>query len=251
MLPLIAVTSTSEMIRGCPRVRVNAAYTTALEHAGAIPIVIPPLSGADALSAETFDKLLRSVDALVLTGGEDVDPVHYRAARHPRLGATNPARDATEIALVRAAKARRLPTLAICRGVQLVNVALGGTLLQDIATERGGSIDHDSSESPNSRVHGAQIDHDSRLASALGETQLRVNSFHHQALDRVADCLRVTARAPDGIVEGVEWIGDEDWWLVGVQWHPEELTLTPERWDRSLFGALVEEARTMSGIASL
>ncbi|MGI9076179.1 MAG: gamma-glutamyl-gamma-aminobutyrate hydrolase family protein [Gemmatimonadaceae bacterium] len=242
MLPLIALTSTTEVIRGAPRVRVNSAYTAALEHAGALPIILPPLSGADALGVEAFGRMLESVDALVLTGGEDVDPARYHAVAHPLLGPTNAARDATEIALVLAARARKLPVLAICRGIQLLNVALGGTLVQHLPAERPGSVDHDPRSSRHARVHNVVLDRGSRLAAALGETHIRVNSFHHQALDRVADGLSVVGRAPDGVIEGVEWSGD-DWWALAVQWHPEELTLTPERWDRSLFGALLDEAR--------
>ena len=242
VLPLIALTSTTELIRGAPRVRVNAAYTEALEHAGALPVILPPLSGAAALGPEAFGRILDSVDALVLTGGEDVDPACYHAAANPLLGPTNSARDATEIGLVLAARVRKLPMLAICRGIQLMNVALGGTLVQDIPAERPSSVDHNSQLGRQARVHDVALVHGSRLAAALGETRIRVNSFHHQALDRVADGLVVVARAPDGVIEGAEWSG-EDWWALAVQWHPEELTLTPERWDRSLFGALLEKAR--------
>ncbi|MBC7789260.1 MAG: gamma-glutamyl-gamma-aminobutyrate hydrolase family protein [Anaerolineae bacterium] len=245
MIPVIALTSTTEVIRGASRVRVNAAYTSALEHAGAVPIIFPPLSGADALGADCFSRLLDNVHALVLTGGEDIDPARYHAAAHPLLGPVNIARDATEIALVLAAQARKLPILAICRGIQLLNVALGGTLVQDLATERPGSVDHDPGVGREARVHDVTLEQGSRLAGALGETNIRVNSFHHQALDQVADGLRVVAHAPDGIIEGAEW-SDEDWWVLAVQWHPEELTLTPERWDRSLFGALLEQARNFS-----
>lgn len=242
VLPLIALTSTTEVVRGALRVRVNAAYTEALEHAGALPVILPPLSGAAALGPEAFRRILDGVNALVLTGGEDVDPACYYAAAHPQLGAINPARDATEIGLVLAARARKLPMLAICRGIQIVNVALGGTLVQHIPAERPGSLDHNSQSSRQARVHDVALEPGSRLAAALGETQIRVNSFHHQALDRVAEGLNIVARAPDGLVEGAEWSGD-DWWALAVQWHPEELTLTPERWDRSLFGALLEKAR--------
>ncbi len=249
MIPLIALTSTTEVIRGALRVRVNAAYTTALEHAGALPIILPPLSGADALGAEALGRMLDSVDGLVLTGGEDVDPARYHAAAHPLIGPTNAARDATEIALVLAARARRIPMLAICRGIQLLNVALGGTLIQHLPAERPSSIDHDPPLGREARVHDVVLDHGSRLAAALGETHVRVNSFHHQALDRVADGLRVVARAGDGIIEGAEWRGD-DWWVLAVQWHPEDLTLTPERWDRSLLGALLEAARNYRRVGS-
>jgi putative glutamine amidotransferase len=235
--PLIAVTATSEHIRSALRVRVNAAYTRAVERAGAIPFVVPPLGDPAALGP-----LLDRVDGLVLTGGEDVDPARYGTQPHPALGVLNADRDATELALVAEARSRRLPTLAICRGIQLLNVALGGTLVQDIPSERPSAIEHDSAQARDARVHEVSVEPGSRLAAALGDTCVRANSFHHQALDRVADGLRVTARASDGLIEGVEWSGEE-WWALGVQWHPEELVDGSERWDRQLFAALIRAAR--------
>lgn len=235
--PLIALSATSELIRGALRVRVNAAYTRAVERAGGVPIVIPPMAEPDALAS-----MLDRVDGLILTGGEDVAPARYGVVPHAKLGTTHPERDATELALVAAARDRALPTLAICRGIQVLNVALGGTLVQDIAAERPSGIEHDSKGERSARVHEVLVTPHTRLADVLGDTRVIANSFHHQALDRVAGGLRVSARAPDGIVEGVEWDGD-DWWALGVQWHPEELVEGNERWDRELFAALVREAR--------
>jgi putative glutamine amidotransferase len=234
--PLIALSATSEVIRDALRVRLNAAYTRALEKAGALPVIVPPLHDPIALTA-----LMGRVDGLVLTGGEDVDPSRYGATPHPKLGTTHPERDATELALVSEARARRLPTLAICRGIQLLNVALGGTLIQDIRAERPSSIEHQPGGARDARAHEVTVEAGSRLAAALGETRVRANSSHHQALDRVAPGLRVTARAPDGIIEGVEW-AEDDWWALGVQWHPEELVEGREGWDRQLFAALVNAA---------
>ncbi|HVB30844.1 MAG TPA: gamma-glutamyl-gamma-aminobutyrate hydrolase family protein [Gemmatimonadaceae bacterium] len=229
-LPVVAVTATTELIRGLPRVRLNQRYTDALQRAGLIPVVVPPLA-PDAAHA-----LLRRVDGLVLTGGEDVDPALFGAAPHPRADPPHPERDRSEIALTVAAHAQRLPTLAICRGLQLVNVAFGGSLIQDIPAQRPHALPHARDEDRGARVHGVTIDDGTRLAGALGATRLTVNSLHHQALDRIGRGLRVAARADDGIIEAAEWAGDE-WWMVGVQWHPEELDQTPEAWDRTLFGA--------------
>lgn len=173
--------------------------------------------------------------------GEDVDPALYGASAHPALGTTHRARDATEIALIHAAHERRTPTLAICRGIQTLNVAFGGTLVQDIPSERQGSLDHDAASNRGSRVHDVEIELGSRLESVLGTSRLRANSFHHQSLDRLGEGLRVTAMAPDGIIEAAEWVRD-DWWAVAVQWHPEELCEAPEPWDRSLFRALCDRA---------
>jgi putative glutamine amidotransferase len=232
-LPAVAVTATTEIIRGALRVRVNAAYATAIRGAGLLPLVLPVLDPADA------DAALDGVAGLVLTGGEDVSPGRYGSAPHPKLGDTHDGRDAFEIALVQAARARALPTLAICRGIQILNVALGGTLVQDIPSEWTNPTAHDGEWARTARVHEVDVTPGSRLARALGTERPVVNSMHHQAVRDVAAPLATVARAPDGIVEGVEW-PTEDWWMVGVQWHPEELAASPEPWDRALFAAFAD-----------
>ncbi|CAN5781764.1 gamma-glutamyl-gamma-aminobutyrate hydrolase family protein [soil metagenome] len=228
--PAVAVSATTEVIRGVLRVRGNASYTGSLHSAGLRPYILPVLAAADA------DAMLDGVQGLVLTGGEDVDPKHYGAIPHAALGDVHAGRDAFELALVLAARARRLPTLAICRGIQVVNVALGGTLVQDIPSEWPAAIAHDGAGARGERIHDVDVDGSSQLASALGAIRLTVNSFHHQSIAAVAPGLSVVARAPDGVIEGVQWTGDV-WWMLGVQWHPEELTGTSEAWDRNLFRA--------------
>ena len=232
-LPPVAVTATTEIIRDALRVRVNTAYTVSIRGAGLLPVVLPVLDAADA------DAALEGVAGLVLTGGEDVNPASYGASPHPKLGGTHDGRDAFEMALVEAARARALPTLAICRGVQILNVALGGTLVQDIASEWKDPIVHDGEWARTARVHEVDVAAGSRLARALGTERPVVNSMHHQAIRDVAPSLATVAEAPDGIVEGVEWPTD-DWWMVGVQWHPEELTASPEPWDRALLAAFAD-----------
>ncbi|HTK47994.1 MAG TPA: gamma-glutamyl-gamma-aminobutyrate hydrolase family protein [Gemmatimonadaceae bacterium] len=232
-LPPVAVTASTEIIRGALRLRVNAAYTDAIRGAGLLPLVLPVLDPADAAAA------LDGVAGLVLTGGEDVNPARYGTAPHPRLGEVHDGRDAFETALVAAARERSLPTLAICRGVQILDVALGGTLLQDIPSERPDAIVHNGQWPRTARVHEVDVVAESRLARALGTERPVVNSMHHQAIATVPPSLATVARAPDGIVEGVEWPTD-DWWLVGVQWHPEELTGSPEPWDRALLAAFAD-----------
>lgn len=212
------------------RVRTNASYTDSLASVGIRPYVLPVMRATDA------DAMLDGMTGLVLTGGEDVDPAHFGSPRHYALGEVHAARDEFEIALVRAAYARRLPTLAICRGIQVANVALGGTLIQDIPSELAERLNHDGATSRDERVHDVRVATASRLASALGACELHVNSFHHQSLALVASPLRVVATAPDGVIEGVESTVPE-WWMLGVQWHPEELTQTSEPWDRSFFAA--------------
>lgn len=229
----VAVTATTGIIRDVLRVRVNAAYAVAIRGAGLMPLVLPVLDPADA------DAALDGVAGLVLTGGEDVSPARYGAPPHPELGDTHDARDAFEVALVEAARARALPTLAICRGIQILNVALGGSLVQDIPSEWKDPIVHDGDWPRTERVHEVEVTRGSRLARALGTERPIVNSMHHQAVGNVAPSLATVARAPDGIVEGVEWPTD-DWWMVGVQWHPEELTASAEPWDRALLATFAD-----------
>ena len=227
--PLVAVTATTEVIRGAPRVRVNLSYTEALTRVGLVPLVVPPLPESAATA------ILDGVAGLLVTGGEDVAPERYAEEAHPSVEA-HEGRDESEIALILEARRRRMPTLAICRGIQVVNVALGGSLVQDIPSQCASEIDHDPGGNRELRVHEVRVDASSRLARALGTDCLTTNSFHHQSLARVAKDIRVTARSADEIIEGAE-SADPDWWMLAVQWHPEELMATPEPWDRNLFAA--------------
>jgi putative glutamine amidotransferase len=198
--------------------------------------VLPPLDAAHA------ERALDAVSGLVLTGGEDVAPWRYGEPPHRALGTVNEARDAFELALTTAARSRGLPTLAICRGIQVLNVALGGTLVQDIPTQCPAAHAHAPNGGRGARVHEVVVDSGSRLARAVGTGRLTVNSAHHQAIGRAAAGLRITARSTDGVIEGAEWRGD-DWWAVGVQWHPEELIGTPEPWDRGLFASFAAKCQ--------
>jgi len=215
-------------------VRLTASYVDALESAGLIPLVVPPLSNPDAAAA-----ILDSVDGILLTGGEDVNPSRYGHPPHPLLKTVNDLRDTTELALIREAKHRRTPILAICRGIQVLNVALGGTLIQDIRAECEGALDHDDGRPRKTRTHTITVEPTSLAASALGTTECSVNSLHHQSARDVPAELKVTARSPDGIIEALE-TRDPDWWVLAVQWHPEEMTDSPEPWDRGLFHAFAE-----------
>ena len=234
----IAISATARTDDHRRRVRLNAAYVDAIERAGAVPFVVPPLASIAHAAA-----IIDVCDGLVLTGGEDIDPDRYGSARDATVEDTNPERDATEIALVEAARLNLCPTFAICRGLQLLNVALGGSLVQDIPSQRPGSLNHDPSGPRTARVHEVDIEAGSALACTLASTRLRVNSFHHQATDRVAEGLRATAWAPDGIIEGLEWRGSDGWWAIAVQWHPEELVMGPEPApDANLFTEFVRRA---------
>lgn len=238
--PLVAVSATIAREGDAPpRVRTNVAYCRALEAVDTVPLLVPPF--ADPALARD---VLAGVRGLLLTGGEDVDPARYGAVPHPALGPLAAERDATEIALVTAARERGIPVLAICRGIQVLNVALGGTLVQDLPSERPSPVAHSAPGPRDARSHEVRVVPGSRLAAAMGATCIAANSLHHQAVDRLGAGLVVAGTAPDGIVEGVE-TADGDWWVLGVQWHPEELTGTAEAWDRGLFAAFGEVVRAV------
>lgn len=239
----VAVSATIRDVEGVNRVRLNAAYVRALESVGLVPVVVPPLANPSAAV-----RVLDLVTGLVLSGGEDVDPSLYGQEPHPELGPVNCARDTTELALLAAARERALPTLAICRGVQLLNVGLGGTLVQDLPSQRSEVHAHDLDDLRDARVHTVLVEPTSRLAAIVGDRSLRVNSVHHQAIDRLGDRLRPNAWAEDGVVEGVE-SDDPQWWMLGVQWHPEELTGTQEPWDRRLLAAFADACRANAATA--
>jgi putative glutamine amidotransferase len=217
-----------------PRIGQNQAYIRGLVRARAAPLLIPQLADTSLVRA-----LYQQLDGLLLPGGEDIDPAHYGEARHERCGLVSPERDDMELALARWAVEDGMPLLAICRGIQVLNVALGGSLYQDIAAQVPGAERHDWYPGyPRDRLsHEVAITPQTRLATNLGDGSPRVNSLHHQALKKVPPALTVVARAPDGIVEAVE-ITDHPF-ALGVQWHPEELADGDTRAQR-LFDALVE-----------
>ncbi len=215
------------------RVRVNDSYVRALQSAGLVPLIVPP-----SLSQGEARAVVARVAGVVLSGGEDIDPARYGADRHPATQKAHAERDATELALVEAARDAKRPLLGICRGLQLLNVALGGTLVQDLGMERRSDIGHALESSRRHRVHGLTVLSDSRLAAAVGALAMDVNSLHHQAVDRLAPRLSATAYAPDGVIEAAETT--DDWWVMGVQWHPEELLDDPKPWDRAIFAAFAQ-----------
>ncbi len=235
--PRIGVAGVTRERNGQLIAGVSVSYLRAVLAAGGLPVLITPdFSPAEAL------ELFGECDALLLTGGEDVDPVRYGAAPHPALGTTDPRRDNNELALIADAQARDLPVLGICRGIQIGNVAFGGTLIQDLPSQRPGCIDHDPPTPRDRAAHGITITEGSRLHTIYGTNAIEANSFHHQAADTPGKGLVVTALAPDGVIEGLETADPKDW-VVLVQWHPEELAMHPDAADLKLFAALVQAAR--------
>jgi putative glutamine amidotransferase len=237
--PLIGVSTSVTFDRYPERAYVNAAYLGAVQQAGGIPILLPPQ-----LEPSGRAELVKRLQGVLLTGGGDVDPARFGEAPHPTTADVSAARDGLEIELTRWAIETRTPLLAICRGLQVLNVALGGSLHQNIPSEPGSPFDHSQVALLGSRgtaVHQVKVQDGSRLAGILGALEVDVNSFHHQAIHRLGRGLKDVAWAPDSIIEGMELV-DDSRFVVGVQWHPEEL-VSHDRTARNLFRALVERAR--------
>ncbi len=228
--PIVGVTLGDGKQAGVQSLRAD--YLRSLEQAGAVPVALP------ALAAEDAALVLERVDGLLLSGGDDVDPALYGQPPHAKLRAVDRRRDDFELALVREAWRRDQPILAICRGQQVLNVALGGTLLQDIPSELGVVADHDARGERTSRRHAVEVLERTRLRAILGRDHFEVNSIHHQAVDRLGDGLAVSARSPlDGVVAGLE--ARERRFVVAVQWHPESFWNQPDSF-QCLFDAHAE-----------
>lgn len=233
MRPLIAITGSHDYENG--RSIFNEGYYHAVEAAGGIPVLIPMLK-----EQATIAELIRRVDGVLFAGGPDLDPVYFGQEPHPKMGRITPERDALEIALAKEAFALDLPVLGICRGIQLLNVVAGGTIIQDIPSKSGEWIKHSQDAPRWYPTHSVKIAADSRLKDMLSVTEIRTNSFHHQAIDTPAPIFTVTAKAPDGIIEAVE--STEHKFVVGVQWHPEEMFEKDPRF-LGIFQAFVEACK--------
>lgn len=215
-------------------------YISAVVAAGGVPLLLPLVDDEDVLRA-SYDL----IDGLLLAGGGDVEPHHYGEEPIPELGAVDPLRDRVELWLARRAAAEAKPILAICRGIQVLNVALGGSLYQDIAAQLRSEVVHNSSaikQDWSYMAHELRLEPGSQLAQLLGVERLPVNSLHHQAVKAVAPGLQAVGWSPDGVVEALESTGGR--FIIGVQCHPEALQAEADvRW-RSLFGRFVEACTT-------
>ena len=212
-------------------------YYTSILQAGAIPFVIPPFD-----DTETLVNLLDEVDGILLTGGADINPLFLNEEPIKELHNINPYRDRQELLLTRLAANRQIPILGICRGIQVMNAALGGTLYQDIDVQQEGKrIKHSQDMDRAFASHTVTITPDSLLARIMKAEKLPVNSFHHQAVKEPAPGFRVSALAPDGVIEAIE--STEHKAMLGVQWHPECFILNQDKCMMPLFGWLIKEAR--------
>lgn len=228
--PIIGITGN---VKDETRLTASMNTVRSITKAGGTPVVLPIVDDRDVMA-----RFVDVIDGLVLSGGMDVDPTLYGEEPHPKLGKVSPERDFFEINIARAVLDKGKPLLGICRGCQVLNVSLGGTLFQDIHAQSSQPLLQHVQQAP--RYHGshfAEISNDSKLKAVVGQERIRVNSFHHQAVKEVGRGLVVSAVASDGVVEAVE--STEHPFVIGVQWHPEHMALHDDEPSNSLFRAFV------------
>lgn len=230
---------------GPERVSLNAAYLEAVQAAGAIPVLLPPQ-----LAGEPLDRLVENLDGLVLTGGGDVDPVRYQERPHAKTAGVSARRDRFELIVLRKALEQHLPVLAICRGMQVMNVALGGTLYQHVPDVFGQNVCHQQVEAGRRRddvTHPVEVRPGTLLANLVGSGAVGVNSIHHQAVHALGQHMVPVARTADGLIEAIEApsLGD---FVLGVQWHPEELVGASEA-ARALFAGFIAACDAAAPVA--
>lgn len=248
--PIIGVTATlkedTETVATRPLgryVRNDLDYVEGVAEAGGTPLILPPVSLPDGGFGGYAKAVIGTLDGLLLSGGSDLDPVYYDEEAIPELDVTVPERDMFEMELVAEALRRDIPIFGICRGMQVLNVALGGTLFQDLPTQLGEAMEsHRQTDHKWEPQHGVRIEASS-LAAGILSADAPVNSYHHQAVKDLSKGLHATGYSPDGIIEVVESRDFSEAWLLGVQWHAEAMrSVCPEHGD--LFRAHVEAARS-------
>jgi putative glutamine amidotransferase len=236
-IPIIGLTASRNNTNAT--LSVNEAYIQAINRAGGAPLLIPLGISEDALAVITA-----KLDGILFTGGIDVEPARFGADNHhPKLGEVDSDRDRVELFLYDTATRQELPFLGICRGIQLINVAMGGTLYIDIADQYPGAIKHDYAGYPRKHLAHSVTVEDNRLAGILGSTQVEVTSFHHQAIEKLAPVFRATAYSPDGLIEALELPGYP--FGLAVQWHPECMLDVPSM--QNLFRNFVTAAEDKKG----
>jgi putative glutamine amidotransferase len=235
MKPLIGITTNqSTNSYGQPTILLQQSYVRAVMQAGGVPVLIP-----STIANDGWDAVYSRLDGILFSGGGDIALDHFSGQAHPRIDDVEPERDSIELQMIQAAASDGKPFLGICRGCQVLNVALGGTLYTHIPDQLPGALDH--SYPGNKRtvlVHEVKIEEGTYVAEIYGEPIIKVNSLHHQGLKDIAPTLRVAGHAPDGLVEAVEL--PEHPFGLGVQWHPE--WLTDQESTRNLFRKFVEAA---------
>lgn len=230
-IPGNVLTNFSPQYKSLPITYTPHGFVDALQAAGALPVVFP------ISNEENARQYVKSVDAIVLAGGQDVSPLIYGEEPHLKLQATSLERDRFEMAVIKEAWAENKPVLAICRGLQIFNVAFGGTLYQDVSLYPEIGVQHVQASTPETAAHSVTIEADSWLGGLYGK-QAHVNSYHHQAIKQLADVLRPVAWSKDGLIEGFE-SNDDQHLTIGVQWHPE-LMIKQNQAAQGLFDAYVQ-----------
>lgn len=238
MKPLIGITTAYEKRTKRDYECLSYNYIKAVQLAGGLPILIPTLLN------EEMDRYLDLIDGLILSGGEDIDPAFYGAEPISQLGELCPERDPFEMKIFVKALERKIPVLGICRGFQVINVALGGTLYQDIKVQQGSHVNHLNLKNPvDTLQHEVILTRDSKLYQVMRKDRLMVNSLHHQAVNKVGENLKVVGVSTDDIIEALEYKGEN--FVLGVQWHPEDLVVK-DGYFLELFKAFIEEIKNRS-----
>lgn len=242
MRPLVGITAPIVALSdGREHVALKRAYEQAVIAAGGIPLIIAP-----DLDLAALEQIATAIHGLLLPGGSDINPERYDAEPHPETQAAGNSLDTLDFTLVNAARERKLPILGICRGCQVLNVAFGGTLWQDLPSQRPSKIVHaQHGESRTHLAHTIMVSPGSKLFTALQQTEIGVNSFHHQAIQTVGSGLQPVAYASDGVIEGIESSTE---FIVGIQCHPEDLYSSTPAW-LHLFVSFIEAARQRASIA--
>ncbi len=243
MAPVIGVTATlkedANSVAERPLgsfVRADLDYVAGVAQAGGIPMILPPVPG-------TAEGVAGNIDGLLLCGGSDLDPAYYGEKPIPELDVTLPVRDTFEMDLVEQALERGMPVFGICRGLQVLNVALGGTLYQDLPSQLHPDLIAHRQQIPKWQwTHEVEADGGSNIVKIMGSDNLRVNSYHHQAIKDLAEPLAAVAHASDGVIEAVEARDLSKRWIVGVQWHAEAMRDSEGAEHRNLFSAHVAAA---------
>ena len=237
--PIIGISSSvivdeAGSFAGYKRAYVNKDYVDAVVRAGGVPLIIPFSTDKEVIISQA-----QLIDGLILSGGHDISPYNYGQEPSQKIGETFPERDTYEIILLEESKKRNIPILGICRGFQLINVAAGGTLYQDLSLIPGNILKHFQGSKPTLKTHMIKIEENSVISSIFGKETM-VNSFHHQVINKVANDFIVVAKASDGVVEAIEHKTYK--FLVAVQWRPEMLAVNCEK-ARELFTRFIEEAK--------